>query len=450
MSPKRARRAPNARTAPPPKKEASDPGARAARWILAAIFVCVGLLVDSGADASFDAPKRLMALAGISLATLALFGFSRWDNPFRAERLSPSNVAALAAVAALGLALVSALASPRRGASLDALRVLALTALAVPIGASRVLERSGGFLLGCFLAVSGLNAVVSILQSRGLYSPFQLQTQGSREATGAFVGNVGYLALVLALAAVAALSVSLLAESRGARIAAAATLPLFLAALLVNQNLTSFTALAAGVAVLLLVRFRKRAVLPILGGLVLLAAVVTAYPATRLRERQALSAIRAGDWDRLLTYRMGAWRSALEMTRERPLVGWGPGTFGAEFVRERLKTEISARRRFVNPLVTSSYSEAHSDYLQPFAELGIPAAILLLAAAAILLRESARAALSPVPRRREAAFLLAFLAAGAAAALTWFPMQRPVSSIPLLLAAGRAWRIGRSRPETSR
>jgi hypothetical protein len=37
--------------------------------------------------------------------------------------------------------------------------------------------------------------------------------------------------------------------------------------------------------------------------------------------------------------------------------------------------------------------------------------------------------------------LLAVLVTGAAAALTWFPLQRPVTAVPLLLAAGRAWRI---------
>jgi len=42
---------------------------------------------------------------------------------------------------------------------------------------------------------------------------------------------------------------------------------------------------------------------------------------------------------------------------------------------------------------------------------------------------------------------MAILGAGAAAALTWFPLQRPISAIPLLLAAGRAWRI--SEPHVS-
>ena len=38
-------------------------------------------------------------------------------------------------------------------------------------------------------------------------------------------------------------------------------------------------------------------------------------------------------------------------------------------------------------------------------------------------------------------FLVAFLSAGATGALTWFPLQRPITALPLLLAVGRAWRI---------
>jgi hypothetical protein len=47
----------------------------------------------------------------------------------------------------------------------------------------------------------------------------------------------------------------------------------------------------------------------------------------------------------------------------------------------------------------------------------------------------------------EAVILLALLAAGATAALTWFPFQRPITSVPLLLAAGRGWRVWRDGSE---
>jgi O-antigen ligase len=132
------------------------------------------------------------------------------------------------------------------------------------------------------------------------------------------------------------------------------------------------------------------------------------------------------------------------MVRDRPLTGFGPGTFQAEFVTHRLRAEIAMKRRLVNPLATSSYSEAHCDYLQPFAEAGIPAGLLALSSAALLLAAMARRARTGDPAvRAELVVLLALLAAGATAALTWFPLQRPITSVPLLLAAGRGWRLWR-------
>ncbi|MGH9365874.1 MAG: O-antigen ligase family protein, partial [Thermoanaerobaculia bacterium] len=260
----------------------------------------------------------------------------------------------------------------------------------------------------------------------------------------AFVGNPGYLALTLALASVAALGLLLTERRPLVRVPAAAVLLLCIGGLLVNQNLTSLSALAIGIVLLLFGLRGRRALLPILGLLLLLAAAVTVYRPTRERAAQAVAAVRARQWDRLTSYRLAPWAAAAVMASERPLLGFGPGTFEAEFVPHRLEAEIRLRRRLTNPLPTSSYAEAHCDYLQPFAETGAPAGLAALASAAALLAGLARAARGmPAPRRTEAILLLAFLGSGAAAALTWFPLQRPISAIPLLLAAGRAWRISR-------
>ncbi len=165
-----------------------------------------------------------------------------------------------------------------------------------------------------------------------------------------------------------------------------------------------------------------------------------AYSPARRRAADALAAGRAGNWDVLLTYRLGPWSAAVEMARERPALGFGPGTFAAEFVPHRLKAELRARRRFVNPLVTSSYGEAHSEPLQALAEGGL-AGLAATGAAAALLLALWRTARRGGVAKAEAALLFGVLVAGAVASLTWFPLQRPVSAIPLLLAAGRGWRL---------
>ncbi|HEY6049862.1 MAG TPA: O-antigen ligase family protein, partial [Thermoanaerobaculia bacterium] len=400
---------------------------------LAAVLAGSALVFDTASDSAFDAPKRLVTLFGIAAAALSAFGFAPWTNPFAGKSGSlwrGARLALLLAAGAAGLALLAAVASPRRALSLDAARALLLMLLLLPLGASRVWNGRRGLLVTAFLGAACVNALVSILQARGIYQPFPLITRGEREATGAFAGNVGYLALSLALAAVAALGIALASRKAAVRICAGATLLLCAGALLVNRNLTSFSTLLAGSAVLLFGWFGRRAAVPVAAAVLLFAAGVALYRPMRERAAGAVGSIREGDWDQLLSYRTAPWAAAIEMARDRPLTGYGPGTFEAEFVAHRLKAEISARRRLVNPLVTSTYSEAHCDYLQPFAEAGIPAGLLALGGAALLLAALARQTRRGDDSvRAELVILLAVLAAGATAALTWFPFQRPITSV---------------------
>ncbi len=425
---------------------AADVGGAIAAAALALAIVCAGLAVDSGADAAFEAPKRLVTLAAAGIAALAAFGLSRWTNPFSvasAGRSRLHSAALLLLLFCVAAVVVSALASPRRALALDSARALLLTALLLPLGASRVLERHGRPLLAVFLLVAAVNAAVSVLQAKNIYRPFALVTTGSREATGAFVGNPGSLALALALAAVSCLGMFLRSRRALPRAAAALGAAVFVVGLLVNRNLTSWTALVAGTLILLVCRYGRRAAPGIAALLLLVGAALLAYRPLRQRAVETGSALRKGDWNRLFTYRLGAWGAAAEMARERPWTGFGPGTFGAEFVPHRLRAEIALREKLVNPLVTASYGEAHCDYLQPFAEEGVPAGMAALAAVVLLFRALTGAVRrrEPPAARAEAVFLLALLGAGAVAALTWFPLQRPVSAVPLLLAAGRAWKI---------
>ena len=139
------------------------------------------------------------------------------------------------------------------------------------------------------------------------------------------------------------------------------------------------------------------------------------------------------------------------MTRERPLIGLRPRD-----LRRRVRAAPARRGDPVHgagssaPLLTSSYAEAHCDYLQVFSDAGSAGGI---ARPRGRRRACSRPSVATAWRRRtpEAIVLAAVLAAGAAAALTWFPLQRPITAVPLLLAAGRAWKIcGASRPRSRR
>ncbi len=423
-----------------------DVGGAVAAAALCAVLAGTALAVDTQAAAAFDAPKRLIALVGTALAAAAAFAWGSRGRARAAWREGPPlrRAALWLAAGALGLAFVSAVASPRRPVALDTMRAIVVLALLLPLGASRIFPKAQKALVAVFLATCGLNAGVAVLEARGMYSPFQLQTFGARQETGALAGNVGYLAISLALASVAATGILLTARHSALRALAGAALFVFAAGLVVNQNLTALTAGLAGAAVLLGLRFRARAALPVAAAVAAVAIAVFAYEPLRHRTRELTRAARTGDWDALVSFRGGPWAAALEMTRERPLTGFGPGTFAAEYVPHRLAAEMRAKRRFVSPLLTSSYAEAHSDYLQVASDAGIPAAALAIGAAGCLLAT----VLATAWRRRspEAIVLAAVLATGAAAALTWFPLQRPITAVPLLLAAGRAWRIAGESP----
>ncbi len=429
-------------TAPPARPDAA---AIAAVAVLAAVLIGTALVVDTQAGAAFDAPKRLIALVGTALAAAAAFAFTPGRTGRGLSGAGPlaRRAALWLAAGALAAACVASLVSPRRAIALDAMRTVALFALLLPLGASRAVARGRAWLVGAFLGATAVNAAVSILESRGRFQPFLLETFGDRQETGAYAGNVGYLAITLALGGVLALGLAVTGRTRLARPLGAVAFALFAAALVVNLNLTAMSSGLAGSAVLLVVLFRRRAAVPLAAAVLAAAIAVAGYAPLRHRAREAFAAARTGNWDALVSFRGGPWAAAVDMTRERPLTGYGPGTFASEYVPHRLAAEIRARRRFTAPLLTSSYAEVHCDYLQVFSDAGIPAGILVIGAVACLLAAIGRAAW----RRRspEAAILLAVLVAGAAAALTWFPVQKPVTAVPLLLAAGRAWRV--SAPE---
>jgi len=380
-------------------------------------------------------------MAGCALAAALAFarpspaGSPRWGDLRPASRLS-----AILFLGALGAAGVSALLSPHRAAALDSWRAMLIAALAVPLGAALT---APGFRIAAFgfFAGASASAFLALAEAAGSGLPLPVESVSGRSGTGAMLGNEGLLSILLAIAAVAALAVALAAERRrDRRLAAASLLPIG-AVLLINRNLTSAAAAAVGAA---LVGFRLsgRRALRIAAAVVLAgAAGVFLYPPARARAREAAGYLRAGDWNRLLSYRGGPWVAAVEMIRERPVTGFGPGAFAAEFVPRRLTAEIRRRERFVNPRSESMYVETHCDYLQAAAEAGLPAAGAAVAAFGVLAAALWRRGGGAPGLRAPAIGLFAVLCVGAVSALTWFPLQRPASSLPLLLAAGRAWKI---------
>jgi O-antigen ligase len=413
----------------------APPGRRVARFgcgALAVAVVAAQCLVDPGAEAAFDAPKRLAAMLGIAIAATAVALLPR---PFaeRGGTRAARAVAGLAVVAAAGV-VIAALASPRASITLDSLRRLAVLAVAVPVGASALLDGpERRWILAGFVAAATVNAGLAVLEHVAGLRLFEVQFVSGRGATGGLVGNEGQLAVVLSLAAVAALAAALTSRRR---IGHAVALGVLSAGLGVTGNVTALLATGAGSAAVLVLHLGRRAVAPL--GLVVALMLVLSLAVAPLRERASAARrdVRAGRYDALTSNRLGPWAAAVEMARGRPLAGHGPGTFAAEFVPHRVAAEMRHRTRLVTPVLTSSYGEAHCEPLQAAAEWGMPAGLAATAAVLLLVASLWR---RPGPDG-ETLVLAGVLTAAMVAALTWFPFQQASTAAPLLLALGRAWR----------
>ncbi len=71
--------------------------------------------------------------------------------------------------------------------------------------------------------------------------------------------------------------------------------------------------------------------------------------------------------------RINRWQAALRLFDERPMVGWGPGTYQfvySPFQRAKEKTIISTN--------LGDMGNAHSEYLGPLAEMGVPGMFIVL------------------------------------------------------------------------
>jgi O-antigen ligase len=71
--------------------------------------------------------------------------------------------------------------------------------------------------------------------------------------------------------------------------------------------------------------------------------------------------------------RINRWQAAIRMFNDRPVVGWGPGTYQfvyAPYQRSKEKTIISTN--------LGDKGNAHSEYLGPLAEMGLPGMLIFL------------------------------------------------------------------------
>jgi O-antigen ligase len=71
--------------------------------------------------------------------------------------------------------------------------------------------------------------------------------------------------------------------------------------------------------------------------------------------------------------RINRWQAAIRLYNERPIVGWGPGTY--QFVYSPFQ---SSQEKTIISTNLGDKGNAHSEYLGPLAEMGIPGTLIMI------------------------------------------------------------------------
>ena len=415
---------------------APAPAGRAAE-AASAVFLAAAVLaswtaVDPASIDSYDAPKVVLAATAIAPAAAVALGARVFRSGFEPPRVSLPAVLLLAGVAG---AAISSISSPRRGASLAALRLVLIFLLALPLGASEGYRRHRRRIVALFGAAAAVNGALVVLAAARIWSPFAVYGYSNRAGLGALVGNAGYAGIALALAAVTLLPFAL-RPGRGRPLAIAGFV-LCAAGLVATQSLSAVAVAVSGTAIYAALAGRRRTRTAIAAAAAAVLAAALLYPPMRTRLAGFSRAARKGEWNQALTARAAPWLAAAEMIRAHPAAGVGIGNFGAEYVPARIAAEARHRRRLVLPAMpTNSFAQAHNDYLDLLAGAGIPAGLCVIVASGALLAGLVRRG----TRDPDAAAAAALLGGGAVAAFAWFPFQIVPTALWLLLEAGRAER----------
>jgi len=174
------------------------------------------------------------------------------------------------------------------------------------------------------------------------------------------------------------------AVSQKQRIFAAIALIVLLVALYLSYSRAAWVSVGFAVGVLVLVKLRIKFKWIVLGVVTLLVIFFTFKfeildkleknkqdaSANFIEHVQSISNISS---DASNLERINRWQAALRMFAEKPLVGWGPGTYQFEyapFQRSKEKTIISTN--------LGDLGNAHSEYIGPLAESGFPGLLSII------------------------------------------------------------------------
>jgi O-antigen ligase len=171
-------------------------------------------------------------------------------------------------------------------------------------------------------------------------------------------------------------------------------------------------------------------------GVALVIALLTITPRTPLgvKARQLRDAAKKHDYEQLFSERLLPSLAAVDMIRDHPLLGVGPGCFRVNFMSYRLRLGEHYPAAWTRGY-PGYWSTVHDDHLQIAAETGLPGYALFLAAIFFGARLRGRRE-TPRPRDLETHFARALRLPLAALVfvlcLAQFPLELPAARLALI------------------
>lgn len=407
---------------------------RAAAWLatlglLVVPLACAPSLIDRFRTVK-ESVSRAEAILGLLLVVIAL---ALGAAPRLREMLRERAVFAIA-IGGMAWAAITTATSTHRLLSIDALASV-LAAIVLFLVVWFAAPRMKLAAIDLLVPAAAINTVLGALQEYSIYNPFEVHPDVSTHlAATALIGNPNIVGSYLALVAVTLAAAS--GAVHGGRRAWYWLGTLFaIVGVLVSDTETAVLALAAGLGLLAVGRSWKRAAAVALA----LAAILGIGIAVRVPVILDLLAlprrIQSQGWEVALSGRVAPAMVALRMTREHPITGSGPGTYGYHFMPERSRLAAESHGRIGIGLGVN-FGEVHNDHLQLLAETGIPGYLLFLAAIVAILRVALRSPESSDDRRRFVRALAVPLAGAIfVLCLAQFPLQVAVTRHLILTMA---------------
>jgi putative inorganic carbon (HCO3(-)) transporter len=322
---------------------------------------------------------------------------------------------------------------------------LTVTAYAVLFTLTLVLARGIVLPLLALLLPAAVNAAIVVLQALRVWSPMLMPDEPGRLHVIGLLGNPDYIGVYLIVPCIAALAAAF--AFRRYRLLFSALFALLLAGIFFAQSVTAIGAIAGTLVVFgLLVRSRVLRLTVAAMAAILVTAIVS-YGPTRTRAFTMLDHLRQGQFSEFSSYRLPAFAVAVDMFRERPLLGVGPGGYEAKYMSYKIAND----ERYPEwiSLGNANFGEVHNDHLQLLAEAGLPGYALFVAALALLASLSFRRRRDVEEERHAYVRLFSLPAAFAFAVITLaqFPLYLTECAATAVFAAGLAFAWSESADE---